>query len=232
MAKYILKTIEFKGDILDVGYSSNDYSSTEKQQLATLVGKNIESGAQVNVVETITLNGKQFTASANSKDINLGLLQKVLVPGTGISIDSNTNTISCTLGTSVFVIAQTLPTTPPAELAGKIYVVPTSGTTETNNIMTEWLWNPNTSKWEKIGEFKADVDLSSYALKSEVNEVSTVANRADSNASSALTKIGNASDAASNSGSLYARLKYVEDNNTKTEFSYSAETETLIITNS
>lgn len=50
--------------------------------------------------------------------------------------------------------------------AGKIYIIPSSVTGE-DNIMQEYIWVDN--KWEKLGEFKADVDLSGYYTKTETD---------------------------------------------------------------
>lgn len=50
--------------------------------------------------------------------------------------------------------------------AGKIYIIPSSVTGE-DNIMQEYIWVDN--KWEKLGEFKANVDLSGYYTKTETN---------------------------------------------------------------
>lgn len=49
---------------------------------------------------------------------------------------------------------------------GKIYLIPASVTGE-NNIMHEYVWANNA--WEKLGEFKANVDLSGYYTKTETN---------------------------------------------------------------
>ena len=65
-----------------------------------------------------------------------------------------------------FEIVQELPVT---GKTNKIYVTPTTGETEQGNVFTEWAYiNDN---WEKIGEFHPEVDLSGYALKSEVQAV-------------------------------------------------------------
>lgn len=49
---------------------------------------------------------------------------------------------------------------------GKIYIIPSSVTGE-DNIMQEYIWVDN--KWEKLGEFKANVDLSGYYTKTETD---------------------------------------------------------------
>ena len=49
---------------------------------------------------------------------------------------------------------------------GKIYLIPASVTGE-NNIMHEYVWANDA--WEKLGEFKANVDLSGYYTKTETN---------------------------------------------------------------
>ena len=88
---------------------------------------------------------------------NLRNKQNKLTSGTGIAIDEN-DVISCTLDTNLFVIltGDTMPENP---VNNKIYLIPNSGGT-LDNQFTEYLYNNGT--WEKLGEFKADVDMSKY----------------------------------------------------------------------
>ena len=74
--------------------------------------------------------------------------------GNGINITGDT--ISCTLDTSLYSIVTELPET---GLPNKIYLLP-STKTEEGNIYTEYGYVDN--KWEEIGKYKADVDLSPY----------------------------------------------------------------------
>ena len=83
-----------------------------------------------------------------------------------------------------FEIVQTLPVT---GKTNKIYVTPTTGETEQTNVFTEWAYiNDN---WEKIGEFHPEVDLSGYALKSEVQAVHDKLIEDEETTAAALTEI-------------------------------------------
>lgn len=75
----------------------------------------------------------------------------------GNGIDITGDTISCTLDTSLYSIVTELPET---GLPNKIYLLP-STETEEGNIYTEYGYVDN--KWEEIGKYKADVDLSPYS---------------------------------------------------------------------
>lgn len=74
----------------------------------------------------------------------------------GNGIDITGDTISCTLDTSLYSIVTELPET---GLPNKIYLLP-STKTEEGNIYTEYGYVDN--KWEEIGKYKSDVDLSPY----------------------------------------------------------------------
>lgn len=81
----------------------------------------------------------------------------------------------------VFIFADALPTEDIK--TNKIYVIPTTGATETGNIYTEYLYKADTQTWEKIGEFKADQDLTNFYTKSETynrTEIDTKIGNADS----------------------------------------------------
>lgn len=94
--------------------------------------------------------------------------QDKLTAGYGIEIDSN-NKISVTLSYTLYQIVTQLPE-PSAQVMNTIYLVPSAG--EEGNMYTEWicLHNPNLPNiqyyWERLGTFKADVDLSDYVTKS------------------------------------------------------------------
>lgn len=74
----------------------------------------------------------------------------------GNGIDITGHRISCTLDTSLYSIVTALPET---GLPNKIYLLP-STETEEGNSYTEYGYVDN--KWEEIGKYKADVDLSPY----------------------------------------------------------------------
>lgn len=97
--------------------------------------------------------------------------QNKLTAGNGISIDEKTNTISFNGDTTVFVFVETLPSVDTAK-TDKIYVVPSAKTSEGNSY-TEWFVkvSGNTKIWEKLGEFKEDIDLKDYYTKTEAESM-------------------------------------------------------------
>lgn len=88
--------------------------------------------------------------------------QDKLAAGTGIAIQGNV--ISCTLDQSVFVVKQSLPEQPDSGKEDKIYVVPNPDG-QGDDIYDEYAWV--NGKWEKLGSFKASVDLSAYQTKQD-----------------------------------------------------------------
>lgn len=88
--------------------------------------------------------------------------QDKLSAGTGIAIQGNT--ISCTLDTNVFEVVQSLPERPETGKENKIYVVPNPDG-QGDNMYDEYAWI--NGAWEKVGEFKAEVDLSAYQTKQD-----------------------------------------------------------------
>ncbi|MCM1503402.1 MAG: hypothetical protein NC115_12180 [Bacteroidales bacterium] len=117
--------------------------------------------------------------------------QKILTAGPGIAIDDDT--ISCTLDTNVFKVVDVLPETPGPSDGNKIFIVP-SEHTEEGNRYTEYV-HLNGS-WEKLGEFKANVDLSEYAKTETVNEQITALGTEVAGATTAATGAKTAADAA------------------------------------
>lgn len=95
--------------------------------------------------------------------------QNKLTAGNGISIDPTTNVISFSGDATIFVFVDTLPSVDEAK-TNKIYVVPSEKTGE-GNVYTEWFVKESgdTKIWEKLGEFKEDIDLSDYYKKSEAD---------------------------------------------------------------
>ena len=79
------------------GLSTNDYTTTEKNKLA-----DIESGAEVNVIENISVNGVSGTISGKvaSVSISAGAIDSISVNGTPQTIDQNKN-VDITMPTKV-----------------------------------------------------------------------------------------------------------------------------------
>lgn len=87
--------------------------------------------------------------------------------GSGLNIDSN-GIVS--VDNKLYILVDSLEsvTTPDAN---KIYLVLNSNSTSETNSFTEYVWitTDTSSKWEKLGEASATVDLADYYTKTEVN---------------------------------------------------------------
>lgn len=87
--------------------------------------------------------------------------------GSGLNIDSN-GTVS--VDNKLYILVNSLEsvTTPDAN---KIYLVLNSSSTSETNSFTEYVWitSDTGSKWEKLGEASATVDLADYYTKTEIN---------------------------------------------------------------
>jgi hypothetical protein len=117
-----------------------------------------------------------------------------LTAGTGIAIAED-GTISTTLDVAAFKVVESLPSAPAAGNESKIHVVLDAASQEEGNSYAEYLWDG--SKWELLGKFKADMDLSAYAKTADVNAQFEAVNKtiAD-NKTAAETGIQEAKDAA------------------------------------
>lgn len=100
-----------------------------------------------------------------------GKYQAKLTAGTGIEINGE-NVINVTLDTNIYQVVESLPE---SEInPNKIYLVLSEKSGETN-LYTEYLYVNN--KWEEIGKYKADVDLTPYLKSSDA--ASTYATKAE-----------------------------------------------------
>lgn len=151
-----LKIIRINGVDYNTGFSSNDFSTELKNKL-----NGIAEGAQVNVIEKIKMNGQELAVS--EKAVDLGNLQKKLTTGSGLSLDENGN-LTITYDHTAFKLVDSLPTTPAAGDENRIHVV-AAGATESGNIYSEHIYV--NGAWEKLGEFKNDIDLTPYLTKTE-----------------------------------------------------------------
>lgn len=179
----IAKAFRIGGVDYNVGYSSNDFTSELKSKLEA-----IQEGAQVNVIEKIKLNGSELTVG-EGKMVDLGSLQKTITAGSGLNLDEDGN-LSITLDHTIFKVVDSLPEAPAQGDENKIHGV-LSSASEEGNIYAEYLWV--NGAWEKLGEFKAQIDLTpylkaedaaaTYATKSEHSElagrVTTAENKLD-----------------------------------------------------
>lgn len=154
------------------GLSTNDYTTTEKSKLS-----GIAEGAQVNVIETINVNGTAVTPSSKTVSITVPTNNNQLTNGAGYQTASDVNTIVTGYGyqtasdvsTAIsdaldditgitYEVVQALPAT---GVSGTIYLLSNSGSNP--NIYDEFIYVNDA--FEKIGT--TDVDLSGYAQYSD-----------------------------------------------------------------
>ena len=144
------------------GLSTEDYTTTEKNKLS-----NIEDGAEVNVIESVTVNGTEVAVV--DKTIALTLLTTAVNNLTNYYLKTETytkeevqNLIGSTVGVSISIVSE-LPTTGETNI---IYFVPT----ETENVYSQYIYT-STDGWVLIGS--TTVDLSNYYTKTQVDTLLT-----------------------------------------------------------
>lgn len=87
--------------------------------------------------------------------------------GSGLNIDSN-GIVS--VDNKLYILVNSLESVSTPD-ANKIYLVLNSSSTSETNSFTEYVWitSDTGSKWEKLGEASATVDLADYYTKTEIN---------------------------------------------------------------
>lgn len=94
------------------------------------------------------------------------------------SVSGGVNVDLTNPNTEVFVILgdnEELPTNE-SEIKGKIYCKKNTSSTAEDNKYNEYIYVKSTKKWEKIGEFQAEPDLSGYAKLDSENNFSKLVN--------------------------------------------------------
>lgn len=91
--------------------------------------------------------------------------QKAFTVGAGLSLENDV--LSVTLDPEIFKVVTSLPEVPAAGDMNKIHLVLTPGG-QTGNTYTEYIYLGAEKGWEKLGEFKAEVDLTPYLKTSEL----------------------------------------------------------------
>lgn len=135
---------------------------------------------------TLALDSDITTATDN--------LKKGLATINGQSI---TNGGNITIDLTLFKVVDTLPTS--GIDATKIYLVKSS-ISETNNTYTEYMYVNNA--WEKLGEYKADVDLSDYVKSITTSGSGTFINGVTKSGNSLTFTKGSISNASSSAAGL------------------------------
>ncbi|BBK61856.1 hypothetical protein A9CBEGH2_07960 [Amedibacterium intestinale] len=138
--------------------STNDYTTAEKQKLG-----GIATGAQVNVIEKVSVNGSALTPS--SKGVNITVPTKV----SQVTNDSGYQTasqVSSAISSAISGISgfkyEVVSALPSSGKDGTIYLKANSGAGQ--NIYDEFIWV--NSKWEQLGT--KQIDLSGYMKKTDM----------------------------------------------------------------
>lgn len=100
---------------------------------------------------------KMITLQKGYMDSKLFEKQPKFTVGKGLQLVNGT--LDVTLDTTISKIVESLPAAPATGDENKIHLV-LSSTSESGNTYTEYIWVKG--KWEEIGKFKPDVDLTPY----------------------------------------------------------------------
>lgn len=147
--------------------STNDYTTAEKQKLS-----GIATGAQVNVIEKVSVNGANQTVTEKGVNITVPTKTSQITNDSSFQTESQVSSAitKAISGVSGFKYA-VVETLPQAGVAGTIYLKANNGSGE--NVYDEFIWV--NSKYEQLGT--KQIDLSGYALKSQLpTKVSQLSN--------------------------------------------------------
>ena len=162
------------------GLSTNDYTTAEKTKLS-----GIASGAQVNVIESVKVNGTKLTPSSKAVDISVPTKVSQLTNDSGFQTSTQVNSIvtgkgyqtqsqvqsliNSAVGNITSIRYEKVTSLPATGSNGVIYLVAHSHGTQ--DIYDEYIWLSETKTFEKIGN--TDIDLSAYVKKSELTAITT-----------------------------------------------------------
>lgn len=145
------------------GLSTNDYTTTEKNKLS-----GIANNAQVNVIETIKVNGTAQTVASKAVNITVPTDNKSLANGAGYQNASQVaSAINSAVGKITGISFEVVTSLPTAGTACKIYLIAHSHS-DSNDSYDEYIYY--NKAWEKIGN--TDVDLSNYLRTTDVTALS------------------------------------------------------------
>lgn len=162
------------------GLSTNDYTSAEKSKLS-----GIASGAQVNAIESVKVNGTALTPSSKAVDVTVPTKTSQLsndsgfqnatqvnstIAGKGYQTQSQVQSlINSAVGNITSIKYEKVNSLPTSGSNGVIYLVAHSHGTQ--DIYDEYIWLSEAKAYEKIGN--TDIDLSAYVKKSELTAITT-----------------------------------------------------------
>lgn len=123
-------------------------------------------GGKLDKTAVKAVTGTSATDTMSQKAITEALAKKqgTLKAGTGISIATD-GTIKTTLDVGLYKVVSALPTTDID--TNKIYLVPDAGG-QGQNVYVEYMYVD--SKWEIVGQYKSDVDLTPYFKKENIQK--------------------------------------------------------------
>lgn len=162
------------------GLSTNDYTSAEKQKLS-----GIASGAQVNVIESVKVNGTKLTPSSKAVDVTVPTKTSQLTNDSGYQTATSVESIITAKGYQTQSQVQSLINSAVGNITSiryeKVTSLPATGSNGviyllahshgTQDIYDEYIWLSETKTYEKIGN--TDIDLSAYVKKSELTAITT-----------------------------------------------------------
>ena len=164
-------TRELQKDEMTIAAALTELKNTkaEKTEIPSLDGYATEQWVEnQNYITGVDLSNYATTSYVNTE---VSKKQDILVSGTNIktlngeSILGNGN---ITIDLGLFVVVDTLPTEESEINENKIYLVQSQESGDTN-VYTEYMYINNV--WEEIGKYTATIDLTPYALKTEVEAV-------------------------------------------------------------
>ena len=146
--------------------STNDYTTAEKNKLA-----GIASGAQVNAITTVKVNGTALTPDASKAvDVTTPTKTSQLTNDSGYQTASQVKSaISTAVGEITQISYSKVSSLPATGATGVIYLVAHKHGTQ--DIYDEYIWMADSKTFEKIGT--TDIDLSGYVKKTDLTAITT-----------------------------------------------------------
>lgn len=133
-------------------HTDNNYTTTDKNKLSA-----VESGAEVNVIDTISINGTDATVTNKKVDITVPTKVSDITNDSGFQTASDVaSAINSAIGGITSISFEVVTSLPATGQNGVIYLMSNGGTDP--NIYDEYIYVNN--NFEKIGT--TEVDLSNY----------------------------------------------------------------------
>lgn len=146
------------------GLSANDFSNVAKAKL-----DGVAEGAQVNVLESVKVNGAALAVTAKGVDITVPTKVSQITNDSGYQTAAQvTSAISTAVADITSFEYELVDSLPEAGVKGTIYLIPVTGGSG-QNIKEEYIWIGD--KYEMLGT--TEMDLSGYWSKAEFEAATT-----------------------------------------------------------